>query len=791
MLQLKNVGLDHLSGKKSVSVLRRINLTLPAAGLVLVTGGSGSGKTALMHILSGRELPSRGEILIDGENASRWSDRRLSGWRRRVGSAEEDLLLSDRTISENAELSARLAGWSGADSRARAFSTLEMLGLKDLAERLPGELSGGERRQAALCCALARDPELLLVDEPADGLEEKTARQILSLLRAAARDRLVIAAARDVALFNGDQDRIVTLQEGEIVSITGESDSPESAPGQTPPALSPGGMLFAAVKNLLSRRGRVAPRLLGTFLAVLAASLCVSAIRGSRLFDAKLQAETLAAYPIVLTRESVPDGDLDTLGTYLETNMDVRGASLQRTFAITPRIYSYTASGEVKQVSPETENGSNLWTELPDGEALQRARYELVSGRWPARYDEAAVLLDAQGNVDSACLAALGLTGENGRGLSATDLLRLSFRVVLPTGEYVQNVDGTWGYMGTDREFMSAMVRASQPLNVVGILRPVQKGAGDTGAGGAVYTGDLTRWLINAIRSSEIVKAQMAEPGYDVLTHRPFNAAAHETDAAAQRSALEAAVRGLSPAEQAALYERVTGETVAETAAQDSLLQTIALLSEARIKELYVQEIESAVSPYSYEANLRAFGVREAETVTALRLYAGTFAYRGALGRLLNGYTQRVSYTDAAEGVVSAGASLLEGTERTYPALYILTGVLGVLGTALAAGLPLLPRRRETAVERALGMGGASAGSILVWEAFLLGLLGSAAGVLLAMVALRFTGGELTGGVRWELSWPMAGAVALAAVTISLLSARLAASGGAGSPEDALRRAAE
>ena len=99
-------------------------------------------------------------------------------------------------------------------------------------------------------------------------------------------------------------------------------------------------------------------------------------------------------------------------------------------------------------------------------------RYTLAAGRWPERYDEAAVLLDARGKVDESCLRSLGLDPEANANISYTELLRLSFRVLLPTDEYVQNVDGTWGYMGGDTAYLTAKIASSQRLNIVGILFP-------------------------------------------------------------------------------------------------------------------------------------------------------------------------------------------------------------------------------------------------------------------------------------------------------------------------------
>ena len=774
MLQLKNVGLDYPAGKEPVHALRRVNLTLAGAGLVLISGPSGSGKSALARIMAGLERPSRGEVLVDGENTARWSEERMSSWRRRVALADESLLLPDRTAEENICLSLRLAGWNKEDSRARAAEILGLFALETLSERPCAELSGREKRLIALCAALARDPEILLTEAPGEGVGPETRGGILSVLRRAAGGRVVAVFTRDETLFDGGEDMTLRLEEGEIVSSEGELTAPETA--AAPPAgLSGGGRLAAAVRNLTRPGSRAATRLGGIFLTVLAMCLALAAIYGSMVHNDILQSETLAAYPIVLTPESVASGDLEALAKYLEADMDIHSASLQRAWAISPRIYSLNAKGDVSLVSPDVQSGTGLWTEMPDGEALQHARYELVSGRWPSRYDEAAVLLDSQGGLDRACMQALGLSsGEASAGVSFTDLLRLSFRVMLPTDEYVKNVDGTWGYIGQDPAVLAAAVRSALPLKIVGVLRPARN-AGVTQVGGAVYMGDLTRWVINSVQESAIVREQLSDETRDVLTGRAFDASAFLTDPMEQRQALSRYALGLRSAEQAELYLAVTGVNVEEKSAQDALLQTIEGMSDPQIAELFKKVIQEVASPLRLEDNLRAFGVLDAETLTALRLYAGSFAYRGELETLLANYPQRVSYVDEASGIIASGSALTEASRATLRALAVLTGLLGIAGVALASGGPVSGRRRECAVLRCLGLSGPGAASILGIEGFFLGLLGGAAGVLAALVLLRFTGGALFGGVTWSMPWPQAAVIAAGAAILSDLSARAAA----------------
>ena len=784
MLQLRNVGLDYLDGGDTVHALRRINLTLSGTGLVLISGPTGSGKSTMLRVLAGREDPSRGEIALDGENTARWNETRRSAWRRRVGDASEELLLPDRTAAENAALSARMAGWRGADARRQASDALAALGLSDRSRALPGEMTARERKLTAIGCALARDPEILLLDEPFEGLDAITVQQVRELLTERASVRMVVAFSRDPMLFDGAEDTAAELEEGEIVSLRNEPEAGPPVPAPAPASAGPA----MALASLFRPRGKAAVRLFGMFASVLAVCLGLACLQGAQRRASALQAETLAAYPLVLGKDSVTSGDLESLAAFLDREIDPHGAQIQRSRALTPQIYSLGADGRIRQVTPDEENGTALWTELPRGEELQHTGYDLVSGRWPNRYDEAAVLLDSQGSLDRACMQALGLSSEEAAaGLNYMDLLRLSFRVVLPTGEYVQNVDGTWGYLGGDESFLNDMVRNSLPLKIVGILRPVQTGAADVRIGGVLYMSELTDWVTESINTSRIVTEQRSDPSRDVLTGLPFNDGTLDSDLAAKRQLLKSRVSASSGAYQVQLYQRLTDDKVDETAAEELLLQLLDGMEEEKVTELFDQEIGRYISAGSLEDNLRSFGVLDAGELAGLRIYALSFAYRGKLASILNRYEQRVSYTDPAAAVISAGASMLESQGTVFPVLRWVLLCLGALGVILASALPLLTRKRETAVLRALGLPGDRAAGALVWEALLLGLLGSAAGTLGALLIQSFVS-----AFREGLPWSTALLIGAGAAILGAVSARIAAGDTSRrSPAEALRRAEE
>ena len=791
MLQMKNVALSGVAGKKTVHILQRINLTIPNVGRVLITGPSGSGKTALLRLIAGREFPSRGEILINGESTSHWNDKNWSAFRRRTAEAGEDLLLPDRTLLENAALCARIAGWRGSDARRKGEEALASLGLRELGNSLPDELSGEERRLGAIACAMAREPDILLVDEPEDGLQESSAAAVLSALRAAGEQRLVVVASRRSELFFGEEVRVITLSEGQIDSDTaeqGEKVEVKSLPAAPDAGISSLGM---ALGNLPRRAARVAPRLLVPFLASLLLCLLLSVLSGAETYERALQLETLAAYPITLTTDSLPSGDLEALAGWLEQRTDGKSLSVHRTYAIEPVIYSSDTSSGARQVNPQPGTGAALWTELPDGESLREARYQLLSGRWPAGRDEAVIVLNVQGVLDSACASALGLSDEQIlRGMSYPELLRLVYRVVFPTEEYVENVDGTWSFLGGDSEFMTALVKRSLSLKIVGIVRPGKDLAGGTGVGGAAFTSELTQWVASSVLESEIVQAQLAAPDRDVVSGLKFDTnGLLDADADAQRTMLSRYAVSLSAGEQAALYAAVTGTSVEENRAQDTLLQTLETLEEGKLASLYEQLITAGTVPASMEQNLRSFGATAAETITALQLYASSFSYRGTASALLKNYSETISYTDPAAGIISSGAKLMTAASGIYWPLRVLGCVLAALFVLFVGAQAVATRRRENAVLRCRGLSAGSLSAAIGWESFLLGLLGSLAGVLVFQVIAMVLPEEWL-ELRAGLSWRDTAIVAAGCTLCAWLAGRAwAGISPKASPADALRQA--
>ncbi len=219
MIQLDGVT-KRFEGKRSVTALDAVSLTIPRGEMVAIIGQSGSGKSTLLNLVGGLDRATSGEVRVDGEQLAALSDDALTKVRRdKIGFIFQFFnLLPTLTCMENVGLPLHLRGWRRrqVDERARELLTLVQLG--DRLAHLPEELSGGQRQRVAIARALSVYPPILLADEPTGNLDSRTGEDILMLIRDL-HSRLgatVVIVTHDMHVARGCQ-RMVTLRDGQIV----------------------------------------------------------------------------------------------------------------------------------------------------------------------------------------------------------------------------------------------------------------------------------------------------------------------------------------------------------------------------------------------------------------------------------------------------------------------------------------------------------------------------------------------------------------------------------------------
>ncbi len=228
VLDIRDLTRVHGAGAARVVALRGVSLTVAAGELVAVMGPSGSGKSTLLTIAGGLDSPTSGTVSVEGTDLGSLSRSALSALRRRsVGYVFQDFnLVPALTAAENVALPRELDGERPSRARAAAVAALEEVGIADLADRFPDDMSGGQLQRVAIARAVVGQRRLVLADEPTGALDTETGEQVLALLRgrcdAGTGGVLVTHEARHAAW----ADRVVFLRDGVVVDET-RSDAAE------------------------------------------------------------------------------------------------------------------------------------------------------------------------------------------------------------------------------------------------------------------------------------------------------------------------------------------------------------------------------------------------------------------------------------------------------------------------------------------------------------------------------------------------------------------------------------
>jgi putative ABC transport system ATP-binding protein len=184
IIELRRVVKDYEEGGKSLRVLHEVSLSVYPRDFVAIRGASGSGKSTMLHIMGCLDVPTSGEVIVNGEPVSSLSSDGLARVRSSaIGFVFQSFnLLGSLSAVENVELAMSVAGSFPGSRRARALKLLGIVGLASRADHTPAELSGGEKQRVAIARALANEPSILLMDEPTGNLDSKAGDEVMRII---------------------------------------------------------------------------------------------------------------------------------------------------------------------------------------------------------------------------------------------------------------------------------------------------------------------------------------------------------------------------------------------------------------------------------------------------------------------------------------------------------------------------------------------------------------------------------------------------------------------------------
>lgn len=216
-VEFADVSKIYQMGEVEVAAVRDMSFTIDQGEFVVIVGPSGAGKTTLLNMLGGMDSATSGIIMLDGARVSSFNRKQLTQYRRHdIGFVFQFYnLVQNLTARENVELASQICR-----DPLDADEVLAAVGLADRVRNFPGQLSGGEQQRVAIARALAKNPKLLLCDEPTGALDYETGKAILKLLQDTCRDtgRTVVVVTHNSA-FTAIADRVIHVREGSVAAV--------------------------------------------------------------------------------------------------------------------------------------------------------------------------------------------------------------------------------------------------------------------------------------------------------------------------------------------------------------------------------------------------------------------------------------------------------------------------------------------------------------------------------------------------------------------------------------------
>ena len=318
MLQLKNIVKDYHTGDEVVQALKGVSVNFRRNEFVSILGQSGCGKTTLLNIVGGLDQYTSGDLVINGKSTKDFKSRDWDSYRNNsVGFVFQSYnLIPHQSVLSNVELALTLSGVSKAERRKRAKEVLERVGLGNQIHKKPNQMSGGQMQRVAIARALINDPDILLADEPTGALDTETSVQIMELLKEIAKDKLVIMVTHNPELAQQYSTRIVKLLDGNIIDDSNpfsDEDEAKEDDGSYEPRKTSMSMFTAfslSLNNLMTKKGRTFLTAFAGSIGIIGIALILSLSSGFQKYINDVQEETLATYPVQITKKAMDYSEL-------------------------------------------------------------------------------------------------------------------------------------------------------------------------------------------------------------------------------------------------------------------------------------------------------------------------------------------------------------------------------------------------------------------------------------------------------------------------------------------------
>lgn len=843
MLQIKNITKTYDTGALQQKALDDVSFNLRDNEFVSVLGHSGSGKTTLLNIIGGLDRYDNGDIIINGISTKNYSDRDWDSYRNHsVGFVFQSYnLIPHQSVLSNVELALTISGISSNERKDRAAKALEEVGLKEHLHKRPNQLSGGQMQRVAIARALVNEPDILLADEPTGALDSDTSVQIMELLKKVAKDRLVVMVTHNPELAHNYSNRIIELQDGEIISDSHPLDlEDEAAIEAEHKNMGKASMSFLTAlslsfNNLKSKKGRTFLTAFAGSIGIIGIALILSLSTGVNDYIDDIQQDTMTAYPITIEEQSIDldslveirdeniasyaspeetdlDHDLDSIysntttlemlsstsSTFRENNLtsfkkylDDSSNEISPYIGKNGIVYSYDVNFDLftydeeetfintdgstfskedtqdipdfQMESPFMPSESNISELIPgvEGNLISPVitdNYEVLYGEWPKEYNEIILTADQNNEIDTSVLYELGILpaeeyedildqidkGEDveveSQNVSYEKLADQTFYLLPASDYYVEDENGNFESMADDETMVEKLVEEKGiEIKVAGIVKPIEEATTTAISTPVAYTNDLTKYLIDYAKDSEIVQLQEESPDINVLNGLHFETDSDEEKIEDAREYLA----NLTISEKADFVRSMQEDETNSNQmpgtmpgmSEEQLAASFDGLVETLDSETMLSIYENSISPGSYDENMKDFGVVSLDAPSSISIYADNFEDKEAISAGIDDYNasvneeEKITYADFAGLIMSSVTEIINVITYVLIAFVSVSLVVSSIMIGIITYISVLERTKEIGILRAIGASKGNISTVFNAETIIIGLFSGLLGV--------------------------------------------------------------
>ena len=719
MLQLKDLRKSYHVGDTVTHALDDVSILFRNQEFVAILGPSGSGKTTLLNVIGGLDRYDSGDLIINGKSTKNFKETDWDAYRNNsVGFVFQNYnLISHLSIIANVELGMNLSGVSASERHKRAVDALTQVGLKDHISKNPNQLSGGQMQRVAIARALANDPDILLCDEPTGALDTETSEQIMKLIKALSKDRLVVMVTHNPDLAQEYATRIVNFQDGKILNDSNpfnqEKEKDTFKLKRT--KMSYWNAIKLSFTNIMTKKGRTTLTAFASSIGIISIAVVLALSNGFQKQIDTTMSKALAKYPVTINQTATDASSIEDRNEsdknvknrgYLTVEKDkmqeathqnkinqkyvnyvkkinpnyANNISYQRGINLNLLTRSknkikrvqfspISASSDSSQAAAQmrmqaisaTGLGSSVFpTTLNSGKSnFLKENYQLLSGAWPHKATDIVLVTDNENKLNINILKNLGFKVKAGEKIKYPKLVGKTFKIVANNDYYQKLPTG----MFIPQKISNSMYDNSKTnLRIVGVIRPKDQNSMALLSSGIAYSDRLTQNIINKNKNSEIVKAQK-KTSQNVMTGQSMN---------------------------------------------------------AREKKQMIQSIGGSTIP------------------TSMMIYPNDFDAKDKVLDYLDKWNQgkkkkdKIIYTDMSSAVTSMTGGLLNGITTVLVAFAAISLVTSMIMIGILTYTSVLERTKEIGILKALGARKKDITRVFDAETFILGVFSGVLGVFIA-----------------------------------------------------------